>query len=87
MELRIHSFLTTLNRDLEGKQVLIVMHGHWFTLFQRMVHHFSIEETENRYKDVGSDIPNASVTVYASSPDKRRLSLERSSVVPWLGQV
>src|SRR5690606_24656308 len=29
IEMRIHSFLGTLNRDCGGKNVLVVCHGHW----------------------------------------------------------
>ncbi|MBU1180418.1 histidine phosphatase family protein, partial [Patescibacteria group bacterium] len=50
VELRIHSFLGTLSRDYEGQKVLIVAHGFWLILFQRLIHHLSIEETIQRYK-------------------------------------
>src|SRR6185436_45967 len=44
IELRIHSFMGTLSRDYEGQKVIVVVHGHWLILFQRLVHHFSIDE-------------------------------------------
>src|SRR3989344_1938406 len=61
VEMRIHSFLGTLNRDYSGQRVLIVGHGHWFILFQRLVHHFSIEEAVRRYHE--APFGNTSVTV------------------------
>lgn len=59
VELRIHSFLGTLNRDYEGENVLIVVHGHWLILLQRLLERFSIAEAVNRYK--GGVAENASV--------------------------
>lgn len=62
VELRIHSFLGTLTRDYAGQNVLIVVHGHWLILFQRLMERFSIEESIRRYKDEVVD--NASVTIF-----------------------
>lgn len=62
IELRIHSFLGTLARDCAGLDVLIACHGHWLLMFQKLIHHYSIEETLARYKN--GVAPNASVTVY-----------------------
>lgn len=91
IELRIHSFLGTLARDYDGKRVLMVVHGHWLILFQRLIHHFSIEEALHRYHHVV--VKNASVTVYRGAgprwrPWRRdRLELETEHVVPWDGYV
>ncbi len=84
VELRIHSFLSTVNRDMSGANVLIVAHGHWLILFQRLVHHFSIQEALSRYE--GRVAPNASVTTYISR-DGSRLELEHENFVPWEGQL
>lgn len=87
IELRIHSFLGTLARDYDGKKVLIVVHGHWLILFQRLIHHYSIEEATRRYH--GGVVKNASVTVYRGTgpwwwPWRRdRLELVSENVVPW----
>lgn len=83
VELRIHSFLGTLARDYADKKVLIVVHGFWLILFQRLIHHFSIEEAERRYR--AGTFENASVTVYegrnyVGSAD---LVLKCENVVPW----
>lgn len=83
IELRIHSFLGTLNRDCEDQKVLMVVHGHWLTLFERLVHHFSIEEAMERYKNVTTE--NASVAVYNGMviDGKSRLVLVGKNIVPW----
>jgi probable phosphoglycerate mutase len=80
IELRIHSFLSTLARDQAGKRVLIVVHGHWLILFQRMIHHFSIETAMDRYHNRVA--PNASVTSYRAVMGGK-LDLEMEHVAPW----
>lgn len=94
IELRIHSFLGTLARDYERQRVLIVGHGHWLLLFQRLIEHFSIDEAVEMY--LGKRIfANASVTHYqgttkASIKDgliKQRLDLIQSNFVPWEGKM
>ncbi len=65
IELRIHSFMSTLTRDCAGKNVVIVVHGHWLMLMQKLIEHFSIEEALDRYKK--GVYKNASVTMYADS--------------------
>ncbi len=90
IELRIHSFLGTLTRDYEGQKVLIVVHGHWLILFQRLIEHFSIEEALARYKNNQNDgIENASVTYYESREikGKSRLVLIEKNIVPWQGKI
>lgn len=87
IELRIHSFLGTLSRDYGGKKVLCTVHGHWLILFQKLIHHFSIEEALDRYEK--KVVENASVTIYEGKMTKRksRLVLKEENVVPWLGKV
>lgn len=82
VEQRIHSFLDTLRRDCAGKKVLIVGHGHWMILFQRLIHNLSIEEALDRYKNRG--FKNASVTVLRSA-DGQNLTLEQENYAPWEG--
>lgn len=86
MELRIHSFLGTLNRDYENQKVLIVVHGHWLILFQRLIHHFSIDEAVLRYHE--AVFSNASVTVYEDQmiDGKSRLTLNEENIIPWRGR-
>lgn len=87
IELRIHSFLGTLNRDCEDQKVLMVVHGHWLILFQRLIHHFSIDEAMRRYRE--SVFSNASVTVYENSmiEGKPRLLLGEENITPWDGKI
>lgn len=85
VELRIHSFLSTMNRDCEGKSVLIVVHGNWLILLQRLLQHFSIEEAIRRYHE--ATYANASVTVFEGSEmnGKSRLVERVTNIVPWHG--
>jgi len=87
IELRIHSFLGTLARDYEGKKVLCVVHGHWLILFQRLIHHFSIDEALQKY--LSGPFENASVTIYRGEDvnGKSRLILEEENIVPWEGKL
>ncbi|MEW6737754.1 MAG: histidine phosphatase family protein [Acidobacteriota bacterium] len=83
IELRIHSFLGTLTRDYDGQRVLVIVHGHWLILFQRLVHHFSIDEAIRRYKE--GIFENASVTIYQNEivNNKPRLVLKEENTLPW----
>ena len=83
IELRIHSFLGTLNRDYDNMNVLIVVHGHWLILFQRLVHHFPITGAIKRYEMAVSK--NASVTLYKGLRHKGKsmLVLAEENIVPW----
>lgn len=85
VELRIHSFLGTLCRDLEGKRIIIAVHGHWLILFQRLIHHFSIDEAVRRYEMAVFE--NASVTVYEEEENRgtSHLILKEENRVPWEG--
>lgn len=87
MELRIHSFLGTLSRDYEDQKVLMVVHGHWLILFQRLIHHFSIDEALLRYHEAVAG--NASVTIYKGIQveGKSRLSLVEENLNPWHGRL
>ena len=83
IELRIHSFLGTLSRDYSGKRVICAVHGHWLILFQRLIHHFPIEDALKKYKD--SVFENASVTIYEGKKikGKSRLVVKEENIIPW----
>ncbi len=87
IELRVHSFLGTLTRDCGGRKVLIVVHGFWLILFQKLVERFGIEEAARRYRE--ETAPNASVTAYAGEPTLHgsRLKPVRKHFVPWEGKI
>lgn len=87
MELRIHSYLGTINRDYPSERVCIIVHGHWLLLCQRLIERFSIEEAERRYKQ--HIAKNASVTTYlgVERNGKSRLLLDEENVAPWEGVV
>ena len=65
----------------------MVGHGHWFILFQRLVHRFSIDEAMRRYKE--GVFKNTSVTVYQGVLEngKSRLQLIDENIVPWEGKI
>jgi probable phosphoglycerate mutase len=88
IEQRIHSFLGTLTRDCEDEDVVIVVHGHWLILFQKLVHRFTIVEALRRYH--GHVVANASVTRYEGRMvrGKSRLVLmDEVPIVPWEGKL
>ena len=87
IELRIHSFLGTLARDYDNKNVLIVAHGHWMVLFQRLIEHFSIEEAIDRFHNRNAE--NASVTVYRGGLEDRARLVHNTAedCVPWAGKL
>jgi len=87
IEERIHSFLGTLARDCGGKKVLIVVHGHWLILFQRLIERFPIDEAVRRYHKAPA--PNASETAYRGAPrwSRRRLVRIAEHVTPWAGKL
>lgn len=87
IELRIHSFLGTLTRDCEDKNVVMVVHGHWLILFQRLIHHFSIDEAIHKYKS--GVFANASVTIYEGEMlnGDSRFVLREENTIPWKGKL
>lgn len=87
VELRIHSFLGTMARDGDSQRWLIVCHGFWLIMFQRLIEHFSIEEAVRRYK--GKVFENASVTIYESTScdGMPRLKKTAENIAPWEGKL
>jgi 2,3-bisphosphoglycerate-dependent phosphoglycerate mutase len=87
IELRIHSFLGTLSRDYEGEDVVMVVHGHWLILLQRLIHRFSIADAMDRYKQ--GSFNNASITTYRGENQngKSRLVLAEENFTPWKGKL
>ncbi len=86
IEMRIHSFLNTLNCYHEGENVLVIVHGNWFNLFRKVNDHLPKEEVLRRYSlDNHGVVDNASVTIYKgkSVNGKPRLVLEKENIVPW----
>lgn len=82
--MRIRMFFMTLNRDYENENVLVVCHGHWLILAQKLIQHFTIDEALERYRSRVAE--NASVTVYRGTKNMRgksRLELVLDNAVPW----
>lgn len=86
IEMRIHSFLATLNCYHEGENILVIVHGNWLNLFRKVNDHLSIEEVMRRYSlDNRGVVDNASVTVYEGRAlnGKPALVLKEENTVPW----
>ena len=82
VELRIHSFMGTLSRDYDDQDVLIVIHGFWLILFQRLIDHFSINEAVKRFKN--KIVENASITIYEGVVKNGHSRLfSRPRTLPW----
>jgi broad specificity phosphatase PhoE len=83
VELRIHSFIEMLRQDYQDQRVLIVAHGQWLFLLQKVLEQTSMEEALAAYKP--ELYGNASVTSYVPKSDKGRLRLriEDFNFVPW----
>ncbi len=85
VELRIHSFLDMLRRDFVGQRILVVTHGNWLLLLQKILHDTSPEDVVERYKKE-SVVPNAAVLVYESArrwPWSKQNIVFKEQVVPW----
>jgi broad specificity phosphatase PhoE len=85
IELRIHSFLDMLARDCCGKKILVVTHGHWLILFQKIMQGLSIEESLEQLAAGG--FKNASVTVYGKMGALKQLRLLEQEAIPWQGLI
>lgn len=85
IELRIHSFLDMLARDCGNKKILVVTHGHWLILFQKIMQGLSIEESL-RHLDAGG-FANASVMVYGKPGASDHFQLLEQETIPWQGLV
>ncbi len=86
IELRIHSFLGTMNRDYDGQDAILSVHGQWEIYLQRLVHHFSIDEAIKRYHERTAE--NASVTIYEGKTINGKSRLVFSEyIVPWEGKM
>lgn len=79
VEVRIKSFLS--DPMVMGKNILIVGHGRWFVLFQKIMHDLTIEEFMI-LRDRGID--NCSVTEYVFDALS---SAPYDSFTPWKGKL
>lgn len=88
IEARIHSFRQTLQLEHDSEKLLVIVHGNWLNLFQRVNDGLPVKEVTRRYKlDNHGVVDNASVTIYKgkSVNGKPRLVLEEENIVPWKG--
>lgn len=78
-EIRIRSFINDPN--LDDKHVLVVGHGRWFLILQKILHNLSVEQFLELKK---KGVDNCSVTEYdfSSMP-----VLPQEAIVPWKGHL
>ncbi len=83
VEIRIRSFL---NR-LRSKKILIVVHGNWLVIFQKIIDDLSIEKAIFNFELGGFE--NASVTIYENKTVNRKskLVLVEENIIPWKGKL
>lgn len=87
VELRLRDFRRSMRRRFPGKTIVVVTHGNWLLLWQKRIHHWTIDETVERYRQ-GRIVENASVLIYRDElvRGKHRL-VEDSYIVPWQGKL
>lgn len=86
VEMRIHSFRSTLTCEHDSEKVLVIVHGNWLSLFQRVNDGLSVEEVMRRYGlDNRGVVDNASVTIYKNKSvnGKPKLVLKEENIIPW----
>lgn len=90
IEDRIHGLRGTLNCHNDGEKVLVVCHGHWLLLWQKVHHRWSARKVLRKYKEEGV-FENASVTIYERRENNRQgkpnLVLVEENIVPWKGKL
>jgi hypothetical protein len=64
---------------------MIIGHGRWFQIFQKIIHELSVEEFLT-LKSTADNHPCA-VTVYQASTYRSGLESIPQSIVPWKGKV
>lgn len=92
VERRVREFRRSMRVNSGHKIIAAVGHSHWILLWQKVVHHWSIEETEADFhrKDW---VRNASVLIYRNHWDpelgEHRLIHNRDvdHIVPWEGKL
>jgi broad specificity phosphatase PhoE len=82
VELRIRSFITDLRLFYENQRILIVGHGNWIILFQKIIEGLSVDEAVKRMKI--HTVRNASIHsyIYEQGGLKRDMSC-----VPWENKI
>lgn len=92
IENRIRDFRRSIRAHYPGKTIVVFGHGFWILLWQKLIHHWTIEETERRYRN-DEIVANASVLIYRNEwrEDIGRNVLRHDPatdyVVPWLGKL
>lgn len=88
MEARVRPFRHTLRWAYDGKTVVVVTHGQWLLVWQKLVHHWTIEEVIRRY-EAEEVVADASVLRYHGDFDpetNRHVLLHNPAtdyIIPW----
>lgn len=90
IEFRLRDFRRSMRRRFPGRTLVVVTHGQWLLLWQKRLHHWTIDETVERYKQ-GKVVENASVLIYRDRLIDGHHQLVHNSetdyIIPWQGKL
>ena len=94
VELRIRSFNHTVHRRYRRKTLVVVTHGNWLLLWEKIVEHWSIDQYIAAYQNSErrDHAENASVTIYRGVTDEQGRNVlipdpDQPYIVPWEGRL
>lgn len=94
VRLRVRSFNHMIHRRYAGRTIVVVTHGFWLLMWKSIIHHWSIDRTEEAYRNFDLDrlLENASVTIYRGVTDASGRNViipdpKTPYIVPWRGQI
>jgi len=85
-ESRAINFITIMQTYFSQKRVLMVSHENWLGMFQKVVHHLTVEESlavlKRRHE-------NCSITSYEANPNGKQVifTVKENNLVPWKGKL
>lgn len=92
VEARVRPFRHSLRWRFPGKTVVVVTHGQWLLVWQKLVHHWTIEDVIRRYQQE-EVVANASVLIYHGDVEPKtgkyilRHDPATDYIVPWQGKI
>lgn len=75
VEILIHSFMSDLRENYDGKRILIAGHGTWMLIFWRLILGLPTQEYENRYRNLDGrkKYQNCALAVYSNNGGRMEL--------------
>ena len=86
IEGRIRSFRNSICKCYPNQTIVVVTHGFWLLLWQKLVHRWSIEEALEKYQ-AGAVVDNASVLIYHGTVVKGRSVLTHDPATDYIRPV